>query len=116
MTVEVAKKAFNPDLFTKLLNEEIAKALKVEEVTTMLKQTELADRIVLDVTATVKSKEAIDKNKLLDVLKYAIPSVCALLGLKLITSPEAGERLTGLGLIVIIILILGLLVAREVKK
>ena len=92
---------------------------EVTDVTTDIAIREALDRIAIDATTTVKAKQQIDKNKLLEVLKWAIPSVCAILGLAIIAGP-GGEKVTTFvataGGIVILILLLLLLLEREKKK
>ena len=123
-TVEVAKTAFDVNRFTSLLNNEVKRRLsamgyEVTNVTTDIILREQLDRIAIDATTNVQSKQPIDKNKLLDVLKFAIPSICAVLGLSIIAGPGGQQVIEFVGVaggIIILILLLLFLWEREKRK
>jgi hypothetical protein len=123
-TVEVTKTTFDVNRFISLLNSEIKNRLsamgyEATTVTTDIILRKQLDRIAIDATTNVQAKQPIDKNKLLDVLKWAIPSVCAVLGLSIIAGP-GGQQVTEFvgvaGGIIIVILLLLLLWEREKRK
>jgi len=123
-TVEVAKTTFDVSRFTSLLNSEVKRRLsamgyEVTTVTTDIILREQLDRIAIDATTNVQSRQAIDKNKLLDVLKWAIPSVCAVLGLSIIAGPGGQQVIEFVGVaggIIILILLLLFLWEREKRR
>jgi hypothetical protein len=123
-SVEIAKATFDVNRFVVVLNNAVRQRLtamgyEVTEVTTDIAIKEALDRIAIDATTTVKAKQRIDKDKLLEVLKWAIPAVCTVLGLSIIAGP-GGEKVTTFvataGGIVILILLMLLLLEREKRR